>query len=65
MANTDPAERQIVINGVPKDLLDDIDELATADDRSRASCVRKLLEEIVAAKKAAKAAAAQQELAAA
>jgi metal-responsive CopG/Arc/MetJ family transcriptional regulator len=44
---------QIVIPGVPADLLKDIDALAKRDSRKRADTVRLLLKEIVAAKRAA------------
>jgi predicted transcriptional regulator len=50
-------DRQFVIPGVPKELANDVDALAAAEDRSRAWMLRKLLEEIVAQKKAAAAAA--------
>lgn len=50
-------EKQIVIPGVPNDLLEDIDQMAAAADRPRAWIVRNLLAEIVAQKKSAKVAA--------
>jgi hypothetical protein len=49
-------DRQIVVNDVPNRLVEDIDALAAADQRSRAFTVRELLKEIVAQKKAAAAA---------
>lgn len=50
-------EKQIVIPGVPNDLLESIDRMAAAADRPRAWIVRNLLAEIVAQKKSAKVAA--------
>lgn len=44
-------EIQIVIPGVPKSLVDEIDKLAAGEDRKRSSYVRKLLQEIVASKR--------------
>jgi hypothetical protein len=47
-------ETQIVINGVPSDLVAEIDRLAGLDDRSRASWVRRALAEAVANRIAAR-----------
>lgn len=58
MAQTSSAETiQIVINGMPRDVLRDIDQLAQAEGRSRASYIRRLLAQIVASKKTEKVAA--------
>ena len=46
-----PETEQIVINGVPKPLLDELNKMAIAEDRSRASLVRSLLTEIVSRKR--------------
>jgi len=47
------SKNQIVISGVPTDLLKDIDTLAKKDSRKRSDIVRLLLREIVATKRAA------------
>lgn len=47
------SKTQIVISGVPEDLLKDIDTLAKRDSRKRADMLRQLLKEIVASKREA------------
>jgi metal-responsive CopG/Arc/MetJ family transcriptional regulator len=42
---------QIVICGIPQDLLDEIDSIAVAEDRSRSRQTMLLLKEIVAIKR--------------
>ena len=42
---------QIVINGVPKPLLDELNKMAIREDRSRASLVRSLLTENMSSKR--------------
>jgi len=44
--------RQIVINDVPEWLVKKIDDIAKAEDRSRASVVRRYLEQIVKERRA-------------
>jgi metal-responsive CopG/Arc/MetJ family transcriptional regulator len=56
MINIPKSKQQIVISGVPESLLAKIDQIAKAEDRSRASVVRRLLEQIVNERRLEKAA---------
>lgn len=54
MTATKPAKKtvQVVVSGMPPELLATIDAMAAKEDRSRAVYIRRLLAEIIATKKA-------------